>query len=185
MIRVNLLPPEYRALVKRRRIIVATVALAGFIVFIMMGFLAERKTYASKLERQRMEMGEELTQLQNKLGQMKQIEASRSTLQNRVNVIAGLNQKRLLFPVLFDDFLAEIPAGVWITSLQTSPQGNGFLLTVNAKANSNFALANWISNLEKSAYFKSPQIGPINYEASAASFVLTCNYEHPSPVKGT
>jgi type IV pilus assembly protein PilN len=176
MITINLLPQEYRAIARRRRIITLCVLAGAVAGILMIFFLVGRITYASRLEKRSRDLNQKLAQLQTVVNEIKQIEAARSELQNRVSLIQSLDQKRLVYPVLFDDFLTLMPAGVWITSFQTAPHGNGLTITLQAKANSNFAIANWISNLETSHYFQSPQIGPISYGDSTASFTLTCEY---------
>jgi len=183
VIRINLLPPEYLARSRRQKLIVLGAAAYASVVGLMLVFFFSRQGHYLSLEKDRARLDAELTQLQVVVNRLKQIEAARAEIQNRINVIENLDQKRLIFPIMFDDFLSQVPSGIWITTFQTSPQGGGYNLTIDSHANSNYAIANWLSNLEKAAYFKSVVIGAISYSDSGlittAQFNLTCHYEHP------
>ena len=184
MIRINLLPPEYRAQARQRQWVILGIFSGALVVAGMILFLLGRLALAASLQKQIRGLQGELSELQTVVNQIKQMDAARSEIQNKVNVIDKLGKKRLTYPILFDDFLALLPSGVWIINLQTSTKGSGLSLVFQAKAVSNVAIANWLSNLQASRYFHSPQIGPINYDAQSASFTLTCDYEHPAAAQG-
>jgi len=184
MITINLLPPEYRAMARRRQVIMLCTLAGGAVGILMILFLAGQIARASRLEKRARVLEQELSKQQMVVNQIKQIDAARSELQNKVSLIQNLSQKRLVYPVLFDDFLALMPAGVWITSFQTTSHGNSLTITLQAKAASNFVVANWINNLETSHYFQSSLIGPITYEGSNASFTVTCEYARPAGSRG-
>jgi len=188
MITINLLPSEYRALARQRQMIILSIFSAGLIASVMIMFLLGRITTAARLQSQIRGLDGELSQLQTVVTQIKQMDAARSLIQSKVDVIQKLDQKRLTYPILFDDFLTLLPSGIWIVSLQTTPEKNasGFSLVITAKATSLTPISTWLNNLQTSRYFHSPQINTITSDATTQSdtFTLTCEYEHPAAAHG-
>jgi Tfp pilus assembly protein PilN len=188
MITINLLPSEYRALARQRQMVILSIISAGVIASVMILFLLGRITKAARLQSQIRGLDGELSRLETVVTQIKQMDAARALIQSKVDVIQKLDQKRLTYPILFDDFLTLLPSGVWIVSLQTTPDknGSGYSLVITAKATSLAPISTWLSNLETSHYFHSPQINSITSDATSqsATFTLTCEYEHPAAVHG-
>ena len=126
------------------------------------------------------------------ISQMDKINADKSKLIAKRNVIQNLTRNRLLYPVFFEDLLPIIPSDIWITGLTIKRDGARFQINFDSNALSNFALASWLTNLDQSKHFSQVSFGPIAYQKTAddrpptLKFTLTCGYQHvgPYPLEG-
>ena len=76
-----------------------------------------------------------------------------------------------------------LPNEVWISALNTAPaEGSSINVNLNAPASSNFAIADWLSNLPKSPYCSAVELGAISAQetedgrAPLLSFTIKFKY---------
>lgn len=163
MIRINLLPPEIHVAEVRRQFALLGGILGGIIVFSMVVFLGTRIAKASKLQKDLAQANDELRKYQAIVDQVSALEQTRNQLKARRDVIHQLLKGRLLYPKFFEDFMALLPNEIWVTSLNTIPADGGTInINLNAQATSNYAIADWLSNLQKSPYCSAVDLGTIS-----------------------
>lgn len=162
MIRINLLPPEIHVAEVRRQFAILGGILGGLVVFSMLVFLGTRITLAARLQKDLSLANDELRKYQAIVDQVNTLEQTRNQLKARRDVIQQLLKGRLLYPKFFEDFMGLLPSEIWISSLNTSPaEGNAINVSLNAQSTSNFAIADWLSNLQKSPYCSAVELGSI------------------------
>lgn len=162
MIKINLLPPEIHVAEVRKQLSVLGGIVAGIIVLVMMSFWLVRHLKANKLETQLVQANEELTKYQAIVDRVNQLEQTRNQLRSRWDAIQRLMQGRLTYPKFLEDFVANLPADIWITNMSTTMDDSGQLnVTISATSLSNFAIADWMTNLQQSSYFQNIELGTI------------------------
>lgn len=187
MIRINLLPPEYRAAQARREQRVFLGSAGGVAVITLLLFWMFKARQASALESKINESEAELRKYQAIVAQIEAIETEKKQMMSKRNVIKNLNRSRLLYPVFFEDFLPVIPSDVWVSNIQIQDQTNGSMrVTMTCSALSNFAVATWLSNLQQSPNFSAIELGSISYSNSelggqTLSYSLSFGYQHKGP----
>lgn len=188
MIRVNLLPPEYEAAQRKRERQIYFGGAGALAVLLLAGVWLFQAHRSSALETKILNAQAELAKYQAIVSQLEKIEQDKARLSAKREVIRGLNQSRLAYPVFFEDLLPLIPSDVWVNSINIVEQGGGNMkVTLNSQALSNFALATWLTNLQQAKHFTSLELSPISYAAREASggqslsFILTGIYKHHGP----
>ncbi len=185
MIRINLIPPEYTAAQdkKNQQILLGTGG--SLLVFFLVIFWVLKSREASSLEGQITQAEADLAKYQSIVSQIERIEADKSQLSAKRDVIRNLNRSRLIYPVFFEDLLPIIPSDVWVTNIQITELNNQMKVILNSNATSNFALATWLSNLQQSTHFSGVDLSAISYATteigSQLSFSITCIYQHQGP----
>ena len=159
MIRINLLAVE-RAGTKRsgamipvahRITIVASLIQIGTALFVGWWFWSLRTTSARLDEA--IETGErETQQLRSVLAQVQKFEARKAQLQQRVGLIEQLRRGQGGPVHVLDEISKAIPERLWLTDLDQ--KGEDFTLT--GITTSMTGLADFVANLETSAWFKKP-----------------------------
>lgn len=168
MIRINLLPPEIHVAEVRRQMSIAGGALGGLVVLGLMGFWASLFVKGKQLEKDLVQANEELRKYQAIVDKVNELEATRNQLQARRDVIQQLLKGRLVYPKFFEDFMSLIPSEIWISSLNTSTQADGSLgVTVSAQSLSNYAIADWLTNLHGSPLCSKVILGSISATESS------------------
>lgn len=163
MIRINLLPPEVHAAAVRKQMSVLGGILGGLAVLGMLGFWGTRLVRANELEKQLEDANVELRKLQDIVDRVNQLEQTRNQLQARRDVIRQLVKGQLVYPKFFEDFMALIPSEVWLTNMNTNSDPSGAMnITATAQSLSNFAIADWITNLQKSPLCSNVNLGTIS-----------------------
>jgi len=183
MIRINLLPPEYEEAQKKREQQIIFGGAGAILVTVLMLFFMMQKSRASALAEDVIKAEAQLKEYQATIAQIEQIERDKARLLQKKNVISELNRSRLIYPVFFEDFLPIIPSDVWITSLKFAEKGGQMAIEMTCSATSNFALAQWLSNLQQSTHFSAIELGTITYtkvegQNSTLNFNLNCSYRH-------
>lgn len=188
MIRINLLPPEYEAAQAKREQQIYFGGAGALLVILLAGFWLFQAHKASALETKILNAQAELAKYQAIVSQIEQIEQDKKRLSAKREVIRGLNQARLAYPVFFEDLLPIIPSDVWVTNVTLVEQGAGTIkVSMTAQALSNFALATWLTNLQQAKHYSAIELSSISYAAREASggqslsFSITCVYKHQGP----
>lgn len=187
MIRINLLPPEYeQAQAKREQQVLFGGAGAVIIVLLATVWMFQARRVQA-LEVKIINAQAELSKFQAIVSQIEKIEQDKTRLTSKRDVIRNLNRSRLVYPVFFEDLLPIIPSDVWVTTIQLVEQSGAMKVTMNSQAQSNFALATWLTNLQQSRHFSSIDLSAISYATApdtnlqTLGFTITCQYKHQGP----
>lgn len=180
MTRINLLPPDVKAAQARKQQIRIAVVVGGAVIMTMLGLWAMRFGKAASLSRRINTTTVELERYRPIVDKVTSLESTRNQIKTRLDVIQQLLKAGLLYPVFFETFLSLKPNGVWLTSMDTQIAGDGLKLTISAQSSSNYAIADWIYNLENSKYFSSVELGAISASGAGSDAILTfslsCGY---------
>jgi type IV pilus assembly protein PilN len=190
MIRINLIPAEYAAARAKKEQQILLGAGAGIVVVVLVAFLGFKRSQASSLQEKIQTAESDLKTYQATIDQINQIQADKTRLMTKRDVILGLNRSRLVYPVFFEDLLPLIPSDVWVSDIRFErAAGTSQEYRLSSKALSNFAVATWLTNLEQSTHFTNIKIDRINYEYAPTdktnptlSFQLSFSYQHQGPL---
>ena len=95
---------------------------------------------------------QEQQRLQSVLAEVKQFEARRSQLQQRVQLIEQLRAGQTLPVQLLDQISRSVPDMLWLTDMEQK----GDALTIQGRANTLVAAADFVSNLERTGLLTRP-----------------------------
>ena len=106
-------------------------------------------------------------------------EARKAALESRIKVIEGL-QRNQVSPVVSLDFLAQAVAEtqyVWLSSLDQ----NNAIFSMSGTGTSVNAIADFVTNLERTRYFRN--INLVNAQDAQGNFTfsMTCEFAPPAP----
>ncbi|MCD6413637.1 MAG: PilN domain-containing protein [Elusimicrobia bacterium] len=182
MIRINLLPSEIekRAVAQRRTILIASAVVAVLLVFVGIYFMRLAKITTLKGELKKLTA--EHRKYEKDLKKINEMESQKAALQNKLNVINELMGSRLDYPKMMEILTRKdvIPGKVWLKSF--SSQGTGKIkLTLDLEAMDNYAVADFLANLEKSPRFDNIKINGFSPSSSGDKktrvFGISCDYK--------
>lgn len=158
MIRINLLAVERertkgRALipVAHRVTIAASLILVATALLIAWWFWALRQE-SVRVDEEIARAEVEMQQLRSVLGQVRQFETSKASLQQRVSLIEQLRRGQAGAVHIVDELSRALPEYTWLT--EVNQQGDEF--TVSGMTTSLTGVSDYIANLGASAWFKPP-----------------------------
>lgn len=99
----------------------------------------------------------EIKILDKRIEEIKELEATKKALLDRMKIIQELQIARPGIVHLFDEMVTTLPEGLYVTSVSQS----GSTLTITGKAESNARVSAYMRNLESSPWLKSPQLSVI------------------------
>ncbi|MFH1259396.1 MAG: PilN domain-containing protein [Elusimicrobiota bacterium] len=183
MIRINLLPVE--SIKKEGFKDTGLMLIIGVVVLVLVvfGLYFVKKNTLANLNKEIAETEAELIRYQAVVAKVAELKAERAILTNKSNVINGLVGNRLLYPKFMELFASLVPDKVWLTSLNTSSENNNLKLNISAIAFDNYAIADFMTNLQDAKIFSSVELGAITGSGQGKertfSFSLTVNYQGP------
>ncbi len=163
MARINLLP--WRAeLREERRKEFWVLTFAVIIGAVIVAYLANTQVdgqinYQSK-RNQRIQA--EITQLDTKIEEIKELEVKRERLLKRKEVIDDLQASRAQMVHLFDELVRTLPEGVYLDSIKQ----NGSQLTLKGFAQSNARVSAYMRNIDNSGWLHEPDLKVIEAQSS-------------------
>lgn len=175
MIKINLLPREIYIEDAKRQLRSVGVSLVGGVVILMLGVYAWKLNVKRKAEAENDRLNGELRKYQAIVDQVKELETARNLLAARRDVIQKLLIGRLIYPRFFEDFMKLLPSEVWVNSVNTSLDPAGVMaVNVSAQSLSNFAIADWLTNLQSSPICSDVRLGTITtQEQEGRGSILT------------
>ena len=191
MIRINLLTEARAAAAKKKGPALPTGAklnnllllggLALGLIYIATMFLVLHSR-SKKLDTEIAQAKEEVARLKSIIDEVKGYEDKKRSLEEKINLINNLktNQKG---PVrLMDEVSKALPDLVWLTDMQMQ----GDQLTMKGRTLSPNAVATYLENLKKSAYFAEPVFKNLGREAGpqgiyAWEMTVKFTYGRPAP----
>lgn len=157
MIKINLLPVEIeRKAAARKKIFLAAVA-GAVVVFIFAGSFLMRIAKVASLNKDLKTVKAELKKYEVKKKFFEGIKKQKESLQTRLNTIDQLMSSQLNYPKMMEELAklpGVLPANVWLKTFTTRTDKAGINLTFNVEATDNYAVADLLTNLEKSPLFE-------------------------------
>jgi type IV pilus assembly protein PilN len=181
MTRINLLPwrEELRQEQKKQFGVMAvmTCVLAAAIVGLVHFQMQSKIDY--QLSRNRF-MNKEITKVDAEIKEISELQKTRRSLVERMEVIQDLQGSRPSIVHLFTEIVSTVPNGVY---LETLSQKAG-KLKVTGEAESNARVSTYMRNLQASAWMKDPNLTIIEIEDKTvtriSSFTLTVKQTSPN-----
>lgn len=155
MAKINLLPwrAERRAVRKREFLVMLAMAgAAGVAAFLGAMFWMDARIN-NQIDRNTY-MQAQITEVEKKLEEIKELDKTRSKLLQRKQVIEQLQANRSQMVHMFDELVHTIPEGVRLTSLKQV----GDILTLEGVAQSNASVATYMRNVEASPWLGHPDL---------------------------
>ncbi|GAA6166870.1 PilN domain-containing protein [Sessilibacter corallicola] len=159
MANINLLPwrDELRAEKQKQfyTVLVVVCIAAGAAVFVW--FSAVNTDIESQRIRNNM-LQREITQLEQKVDEIKDLRRRREELIGRMDVIQSLQGNRPQIVRVFDDLVRMVPDGVYFTQLSREGQQ----ISVSGIAESNNRVSSLMRQLDESQWFESPNLQSVS-----------------------
>jgi type IV pilus assembly protein PilN len=189
--KINLLPwREKRRKEKQQEFILLLVLaaiLGGAVWFLWSSAaqesIADQRTRNSHIEK-------ELKIMESQIKEIRELEARRSDLIERMQVIQDLQGNRPSIVYIFDQLVRTVPDGVWYKEIER----NGTSFTIRGIAESNNRISRLMRSLEESAWFEDPNLQTVkaldqNNQSDAESgeaneFQLTVRQSSPRKAEG-
>ena len=180
MAHINLLPwrEAYRKQKQQEFVAVAIFAalVAGIVVFfvhIHMNGLIEHQEARNRF------LENEIKILDKKIAEIKELEATKKALLDRMNIIQELQVARPGIVHLFDELVTTLPDGVYLTSLKQK----GSSLSITGRAESKARVAAYMRNLNASEWLASSDLSVIESKDAqrlkVSQFSLTVKQTSP------
>jgi type IV pilus assembly protein PilN len=155
MPRINLLP--WREELREQRRNQFYVAMAGAIgaaaVAVFLGVLVMNSVISHQNGRNQV-LEEEMKLLDNKIAEIKDLEAKKDRLVARMQIIEQLQQSRPEIVHLFEELVRTLPDGVYLTEVKQS----GAALRIAGAAESNTRVSALMRNVDKSGWLTEPDL---------------------------
>ena len=183
--RINLLPwREEQRQEQRKQFVVMTVAICvlaaaivGLIHFQMQSKIDYQKSRNNFMSNEIAKVDEEIKEIQ-------ELQKTRRSLIERMEVIQDLQGSRPSIVHLFTEIVSTVPNGVYLQSLGQT----GNKLLINGEAESNARVSTYMRNLQASAWMKDPNLTVIQIEDKkvnrVSTFTLTVKQTSPGATEG-
>lgn len=174
MAKINLLP--WREELRKQRlqeflVILGAVVFAGIVGSFGWKMSAERAVEAQQARNAFIQS--EISQLEESIKEIEELQKRRDSLVERMNVIQGLQGNRPTIVHVFDEFVTTLPDGVYYTSLKQT--GNKFVITGIAESNNR--ISNLMRSLDASPWFANPQLNKVTARGQQFEFELGLDLE--------
>lgn len=122
----------------------------------------------------------EISKIEKQLKEINEIRKKKAAMIARMEVIQELQRTRTQIVHLFDDFVRQLPEGVYLTRFQKRGKG----MDLRGVAQSNARVSSLMRNLDSSEYFAGSNLNVINVAPQAGTRVSRFNVrvkEKPKP----
>jgi Tfp pilus assembly protein PilN len=177
MIRVNLVPAELLAKARQRQLMLQ-ISVVGAVSLLFLALLSAGHWYGMHSLKNQLAYAEaELQRLDAIVKQVEELEKAANAVRARLGVIEDLLRGRSFYPVFMSDFAKAVPAGIRVTTLNTTVTGPGSLkMTISAAAENNEDIAAWVKSMEKNPRFAAVEMGPVTASGLQSAFTMTATY---------
>ncbi|PIU19158.1 MAG: hypothetical protein COT16_00065 [Elusimicrobia bacterium CG08_land_8_20_14_0_20_44_26] len=183
MVRINLLPQEIekKAIAKRRMLLAVALGCVVLVIFLGIYLLRVAKIKALKIDLKNITA--ELAKYDADLQKIKEIESEKAKLENKLSVINELIASRIDYPKLMEVLTMPevLPANVRLMTLSAVSAGSVIKLSFSIEAADNYAVADFLSNLEKSPSFTEIKVAGFSAASSGSlttlrTMAVNCDY---------
>lgn len=125
------------------------------------------------------------TRLAATMSRTELLRARQDTMQKRIEVIRGVDERRYVWPHLMDEISRAVPASAWLTKVASSEgaEGGGPGFNIEGQAASTQSLTQLMKNLEASPYIRGVTLVTTAQEVAEGhpvqKFTLEAQYEAP------
>ncbi|MBN1823336.1 MAG: PilN domain-containing protein [Endomicrobiales bacterium] len=181
MIKINLLAPDAIKKEERNEILILAYALIAALFLIGLARYGLKYNNYRKLEARITKSQNELQKYEGIVKQVETLQATKTILETKKNVIDALKQGRVTYPRFLEEMLAMMPSNLWFKNMFTTSQPDGKIaIKLDAESLDNYAIADFITSLSLNPDFEDVVLGPINTTTSdkrtTSVFNLSFNY---------
>lgn len=158
MAKINLLPWREERRKEQQQQFIITVA--GVVLVAGLIFLIAQAMVSSSIETQKNRnifMQGKIAELEKKITEIKELQARREQLEERMNVIQALQGNRPIVVHQLDELPRRIPDGMFLTTVEKT----GALFKVTGIAESNNRISKLMRSIDESEWFTSPNLSSV------------------------
>ena len=176
MARINLLPWREEQRQEQQRQFLTMLGLSVVLMVLIIAAIHLQYARALSVQNSRNNfIKTHITEVEQQIAEIKQIEADKQRLLDRIEKIQLLQRNRPEIVHLFEDIVRVLPEGVYITTLTQK----GKTLTIEGKAQSNARVSALMRKIDKSEWMTNPVLDVIqkdnNKDAKDRQFKLRAN----------
>lgn len=157
MIKINLLPVKEK---KKRKEFIIGFFVVLFLAVVLLGMFwiyIQRVRVRSDLKKEIAQIEEESKGYQEKINEMKDLEAKENSLETFRKTIKSISETQRKVVVAFDQLAANLPDGIWFTNVTQGKGADGNKFTIQGYALARSNLQDFLTNLQRpGSYFKEP-----------------------------
>ena len=173
MTRINLLPWRESLRKERKRQFASVAGGAALLMVVIIfyvhihinGMMSHQNSRNAFLEK-------EITKVDKKIKEIRELESKKKDLLNRMNVIQELQTRRPLSVRLLDEIVRTLPDGVYLKKISQKDMD----LVFDGVAQSNARVSAFMRNLDRSVWFENPKLEVIKSQQASgmrvSQFVL-------------
>jgi Tfp pilus assembly protein PilN len=182
MIRINLLSPASIKKEERQEIMVLAYLLLFLLIIAGVTRLLFAYTAYISVQSKTAEIQLQLNKYEVIVKQVEALQATKSVLENKKNIIDTLMNFRLIYPYFFEDLVSTLTDNVWFKNIDTKLDPSGMLqVTIDADALNNYAIADFVTALSSNDKFSKVELGSITTsvieKSTVSSFRVTFNHK--------
>ncbi len=166
--RINLLPWREERRQQRQKefllMVVAAVILAVGIVYLGDNYYQGRIAYQE--ERNEL-LRSEISKLEDQLQKISELKETKRQLVNRMEVIQDLQKGRPQIVHMFEELVTTLPSQLYLERVQD----RGNRISISGVAVSNARVADYMTNLQNSPWFQSPDLGRVEEQDQGDSTI--------------
>lgn len=166
MAHINLLPwREELRNARRKQFLIALGSAAVISAATWFGVESYIQSMVQGQQQRNAYLEQEIAAVEKKLKEIEELEKTRRRLEDRMKVIAELQQSRPQIVHLLDEVVRTLPEGVYLSSIKQNGSGVEF----NGVAQSNARVSAYMRNIEASSWIGQPVLGIIEKDKKAAA----------------
>lgn len=164
MARINLLPwRDERRQVKKREFFATMGAIAALGALLVFGAVWFMNLQNERQDARNARLQDEIKALEKQIEEIKDLEKQKAKLLTKKEIIENLQGDRSLMVHLFDQMARTLPEGVVLETIKQSNES----IELQGKAQSEASVAQYMRNLEASAYLKDPDLNVVSLKEAA------------------
>ena len=182
MARINLLP--WREAERRRRqrnFFAATAAAVALVLLVGFGVRVQIDSMIAAQQSRNQLLEREIAELDQRIEKIEELEQTKANLLARMDVIQQLQESRPEVVHLFDELVASIPDGVFLTAVKQS----GNQVEVEGRAQSNARVSAFMRNIDASTWISKAKLLVIENKDQTGTgfshFRLSFEQQHLDP----
>ncbi|NBC14927.1 MAG: pilus assembly protein PilN [Gammaproteobacteria bacterium] len=182
MARINLLP--WREAERRRRqrnFFAATAAAVALVLLVGLGVRVQIDSMIAAQQSRNQLLEREIAELDQRIEKIEELEETKANLLARMDVIQQLQESRPEVVHLFDELVASIPDGVFLTAVKQS----GNQVEVEGRAQSNARVSAFMRNIDASTWISKAKLLVIENKDQTGTgfshFRLSFEQQHLDP----